>query len=189
MTYTHSDLVARVARWLRNTQRCGVVLTETETFFERPDAIGFTSRTSILVECKTSRSDFLQDHKKVFRRYPDSSVGRLRYYMAPPRLLSISDLPENWGLLEVHPRQVHVARKAMPFKAYSQVHERYLLYVASTHAQSHLSICQRVISAFLVVRDLKSQAKAECPDWCTALDTAEADLEEALDLYRAESVS
>lgn len=65
---THADLVAPAARWLKGTVRCGVVLTEAPSMDgESPDAIGWRSGYSVLVECKASRADFLADSRKPHR--------------------------------------------------------------------------------------------------------------------------
>lgn len=100
---THSDLVTLAERWLWG-QGCGVVLRELNTTAtpETPDAIGFRSGISILVECKTCRSDFLADRRKVFREHPDLGVGAWRFYLAPKGLLTATELPEGWGLIEVN---------------------------------------------------------------------------------------
>ena len=115
---THAELVARAARWLRNTVRCGVVATEEYNVgWSIPDAIGWKSHTSYLVECKVTRSDFFADAKKHHRRYPDQGMGHLRYYMTPPGLVSLDEVPEHWGLLEARPKQVRVLRHGSPFSA------------------------------------------------------------------------
>jgi len=110
---THDELVARAVRWLRGTQRCSVVISETASgTYQIPDAIGWRNRDySILVECKTSRSDFFADrkHKACHRDY---GMGYLRYYMTRPDLLREEEIPADWGFLEVHPKYVRVKRKA-----------------------------------------------------------------------------
>jgi hypothetical protein len=110
---THAELVARAEAWLRNHMRCRVVLCERSSAAgETPDAIGWRgSSYSILVECKVSRSDFRADLQKPWRRYW-AGMGCERYYMAPPGLLKPHEVPGGWGLLEVWPKTVRVARKA-----------------------------------------------------------------------------
>ena len=106
---THADLVARAARWLANTRKCVLVLQEVQCWSidEFPDAIGWTLRTgSILVECKMSRGDFHADKRKRFRQRRRESMGRERWYLTPPGLLNASDLPEGYGLIELHGRTV-----------------------------------------------------------------------------------
>jgi len=83
---------------------------------EIPDALGFASRKSTLIECKASRSDFLSDKKKSFRQKPDEGMGCLRYYLTPPGLVDPDELPENWGLYEVKGGRVYRRKSARPFK-------------------------------------------------------------------------
>jgi hypothetical protein len=66
---------------------------------ERPDAIGFRSDTSCLIEVKTSRADFCSDKNKRFRADPSLGVGDWRFYLCPPGVINVEDLPEGWGLL------------------------------------------------------------------------------------------
>ena len=110
---THDDLRCRAIRWLYNTRRCRVVLSELQTqCLETPDAIGWKSGFwSILVECKTSRSDFHADRRKIHRREPQYGVGAERFYLAPKGILRAEDIPERWGLLEVIGRRVCVAKQ------------------------------------------------------------------------------
>lgn len=97
---SHAELINRAAKWLRS--RCVIVATDLVTGGETPDAIGWQgSGVTILVEAKASRADFLSDKRKYFRRDPRRGVGELRYYIAPKGMLSLEDLPEGWGLLEV----------------------------------------------------------------------------------------
>lgn len=106
-TSVHEKLVSRACRWLKNTVGCGVVLSELSTHAgQEPDAIGFRCDGSFLVECKTSRADFFRDKKKIWMRFEDMSMGRWRYYMTPPGLISPDDLPPKWGLLEFDGRKV-----------------------------------------------------------------------------------
>jgi hypothetical protein len=113
---THAELVTRAERWLRNTARCGVVLTEAPGApAEIPDAIGWRDwgRTTFVVECKASRGDFLADRRKTFRSVGGLGLGRFRYYLAPKGLLKASEMPPGWGLLEVCGQHVRVVRKAV----------------------------------------------------------------------------
>src|SRR6201988_4817609 len=98
---THAQLVEKAVRWLRG-YRCGVVLSEQACVSgEMPDAIGWKQAChSVLVECKITRADFLADRAKPFRLKPEKGVGSERFYMAPPGLMKVEDLPPGWGLLE-----------------------------------------------------------------------------------------
>lgn len=96
---THSELVEFAALYLRRS--CNIVITEMASgAVEEPDAIGFNSSNSILVECKASRSDFLSDKRKPYR-HGESGMGTQRYYCCPRGLIKRDELPERWGLLEV----------------------------------------------------------------------------------------
>jgi len=99
----HQDLVRLAEGWLRKSCGCGVVLRDpfrarVETG-EQPDAIGWRGEVSILVECKTSRADFLADRKKPFRIRPELGMGDWRLYLCPPQIIQIDDLPAGHGLL------------------------------------------------------------------------------------------
>jgi len=100
---THAQLVEKAVRWLR-LYRCGVVLSEqTCASGEVPDAIGWKQAChSVLVECKVTRDDFLADRAKPFRQKPEKGVGNERFYLVPPGLVKVEELPAGWGLLEYH---------------------------------------------------------------------------------------
>lgn len=106
---THDDLVARAERWLK-TMGCGIVFNDNfragTISGEQPDAIGWRDGLSLLIECKSSRSDFLADKKKRFRQDAKQGMGDWRFMMCPPRMISSDELPEGWGLLYVHARKV-----------------------------------------------------------------------------------
>ncbi len=113
----HDDLVARAARWLKGTQKCLWVLTESMAGFvydESADAIGWDRYgLSHLIECKTSQSDFARDKHKEFRAMPSMGMGSFRYYLIPSELKSyvLERLPGRWGLLVVHQSRIYVERK------------------------------------------------------------------------------
>lgn len=96
-------------RWLR-WYRCGVVLSEQACVSgEMPDAIGWKQAChSVLVECKVTRADFLVDREKPFRQKPEKGVGSERFYLTPPGLTKIEELPAGWGLLELQRGRVEI---------------------------------------------------------------------------------
>ena len=103
---THDELVIIAERWLLNSKGggCGVVFRELTAYTdtgEIPDALGFSSWYSVLVECKVSRSDFLSDRKKHFRKIPENGMGVFRYYMCTAGLIAPEELPSKWGLIYV----------------------------------------------------------------------------------------
>ncbi len=108
---THAQLVERAVRWLR-AYRCGVVLSEQACVSgEMPDAIGWKRAShSVLVECKVTRADFLADHGKPFRVKPEQGVGCERFYLAPPALVKVEELPAGWGLLELRRGRVEMVQ-------------------------------------------------------------------------------
>jgi len=80
---------------------------------ENPDVIGWGSGAgSVLIECKSSRSDFLGDAKKTVRKDPRTGMGHRRYYLCPPDVIQVKDLPAKWGLLWVAKGDVIVKRQA-----------------------------------------------------------------------------
>lgn len=120
--WTHAELVARGARWLRNSYDCPVVLTETATYSgEIPDVIGWKRNgRSVMIECKSNRSDFLADAIKPHRKAPEIALGAERWYMIPAgediiRLAS-DDLPSDWGLIEVKGNRCKIIVQARPRK-------------------------------------------------------------------------
>lgn len=102
----HAALVDAARRWLLGQRRCSFVLTElmyaSSLALEIPDALGFrcSEGLSLLVECKTSRADFLADASKPHRIDPELGMGDFRFYLTPEGLLAPEELPAGWGLLE-----------------------------------------------------------------------------------------
>ena len=109
------------ARWLRSCHRCCVVLTEWKggPRHEIPDVIGWNRRGwSVLVEVKTSRSDFRADAKKLSRRH--HGVGQERWFFAPRNVIPVDELPDKWGLCEFGARSAIVRHpgdsRLLPFE-------------------------------------------------------------------------
>jgi hypothetical protein len=109
----HGQMVERAVRWLR-AYRCGVVLSEQACVSgEMPDAIGWKRAShSVLVECKVTRADFLADRGKSFRLKPGKGVGCERFYLTPPALVKVEELPLGWGLLELRRGRVETVQAA-----------------------------------------------------------------------------
>jgi len=112
--YTHKQLVKRAIKWLWG-QGCAVVITEMAGRGQEPDAIGFCSTYSILVECKASRSDFLSDKYKCHSRV-GNSMGDKRYYLTCSGIIKSGELPEKWGLLEPYDSGFTIVESAGWFK-------------------------------------------------------------------------
>ena len=80
---------------------------------ENPDVIGWAvGAGSVVIECKLSRPDFLRDAAKAVRRNPRAGMGQRRYYLCPPDLINVKDLPPKWGLLWSIKGQILVKREA-----------------------------------------------------------------------------
>lgn len=81
--------------------KCQYVVCELERVGECPDAFGWGGSSTQLIEVKVSRSDFLSDKNKLWRKHPQMGLGRYRSYLCPEGVIKQSDLPENWGLLYI----------------------------------------------------------------------------------------
>jgi hypothetical protein len=143
----HSTLVAIGVRWL--SRKCSVVLYEFATAAdENPDVIGWAPEAgSVLIECKLSRADFLKDAAKAVRKHPRTGMGQRRYYLSPPDVIQVKDLPPKWGLLWANQREVSVKREARGFP------ERNLLaearFLSSMLRRAQLRIGSRPLSEWL----------------------------------------
>lgn len=85
---------------------CGVVVPELVSYTsETPDAIGWTSERSYVIECKCSRSDFMADQNKGHRVY---GAGSERLFLCEPGVIPPDRLPAGWGLLHCHPGRITI---------------------------------------------------------------------------------
>ena len=112
----HRRLCIMAGKWLMRRQNrpcCTYSVVELcPQTGESPDAFGWNSWTSVLIEVKTSRSDFLADKKKSFRILPDEGIGEYRYYCCPAGLIKEHELPESWGLIYEVGGKLEVVRRA-----------------------------------------------------------------------------
>ncbi len=134
-------------RWL--SRKCSVVLYEFATAAdENPDVIGWASGAgSVLIECKLSRSDFVKDAAKTVRRNPRAGMGQRRYYLCPPGVIEVKDLPPKWGLLWVAKGQVMVKREARGHAARNLVAE--VQFLSSMLRRAQIRIGSRPLSEWL----------------------------------------
>lgn len=107
--WTHESMVNHAASWLAARQKyegqkynylaCQMVLPEPHGYSfgfggAKPDVYGF-GLTTVNIECKVSRSDFLADLKKE-HHHP---YGHYKIYACPKNMIKPDELPEKWGLL------------------------------------------------------------------------------------------
>lgn len=96
MKYTHEQLEHAGSRWLARVGfwwTCKRVAIEPSTpCQERPDVIGFTYGGSHVIECKTSRADFLRDFHKPWRAAGDKPMGACRWWLCEEGLITRDDL-------------------------------------------------------------------------------------------------
>jgi hypothetical protein len=143
----HSTLVAMGVQWL--SRKCSVVLYEFATpADENPDVIGWiTGSGSVLMECKLTRSDFLRDAGKSFRKNPRAGMGHRRYYLCPPEIIQLKDLPPKWGLLWAARGQITVMREARGYPERNLAAEVQFLSAMLRRAQ--IRIVSRPLSEWL----------------------------------------
>ncbi len=115
---------------------------------ENPDVIGWAPEAgSILIECKLSRSDFLQDATKAVRKNPCMGMGQRRYYLCPSEVIQVRDLPPKWGLLWVANRAVSVKREARGFPGRNLLAE--VRFLSSMLRRAQIRIGSRPLSEWL----------------------------------------
>jgi len=134
-------------RWL--SRQCSVVLYEFATAVdENPNVIGWAPGAgSALIECKLGRSDFLRDAAKTVRRNPRAGMGQRRFYLSPPDLIQVKDLPQKWGLLWAKKGQVIVKREARGHPERNLVAE--VRFLSSMLRRAQIRIGTRPLSEWL----------------------------------------
>jgi hypothetical protein len=134
-------------RWL--SRRCSIVFYEFATLVdENPDVIGWaTGSGSVMIECKLTRSDFLRDAAKTVRRNARAGMGQRRYYLCPPELIQIKDLPAKWGLLWAERGQIVVKREARGYPERNLAAE--VQFLTSMLRRAQIRIGTRPLSEWL----------------------------------------
>jgi len=83
----------------------------------------------MLVECKTSRSDFKHDGRKECRNRGINHLGNYRYYLVPNGLIRPDEVPDGWGLLYAKPKTIRIAVRApVHGEAEIRAEEHHILY-------------------------------------------------------------
>lgn len=128
---SHKECVEIAYKWLLKNGRIGVVFKELSSIAQEiPDVIGFDSSESVLIECKVSRSDFLQDKKKKHR---DHGMGTWRFYCCPKGLIKKEELPEKWGLIYIDEKgKARVEYDCRVKKIFKEATKYDLLYLPRT---------------------------------------------------------
>lgn len=104
--HTHRELCKIAASYLLNKgihpfHKCQYAVCELERVGECPDAFGWVGGSTQLIEVKVSRSDFIADRKKIWRKHPHLGLGVFRSFLCTTGLINENELPGGWGLLYV----------------------------------------------------------------------------------------
>jgi hypothetical protein len=143
---------------------------------ENPDVIGWVPEAgSVLIECKLTRSDFLRDSSKTVRKNPRAGMGKRRYYLSPPEVIQIKDLPPKWGLLWTVKGQVVVKREARGYPERNLAAE--VRFLSSMLRRAQIRIGTRPLSEWLRgenrleakrgISPIKKSRDSECPPRAT----------------------
>jgi hypothetical protein len=147
MSLTHAELISESVKWLNKPyasskefghSACNVIISELVTYTtygEIPDVIGYMSgkQKTVLIECKTSYSDFMADQKKIFRSalMPESGMGDQRWYFAEEGIIPVEKVPDKWGLIEfLHSGVIKVTKTCSLFDSKNYRNEMNLLISA-----------------------------------------------------------
>lgn len=136
----HYRLCIEGAKWLRRQKRninkckdkdchlpefCRVcyqyyyVTVELVSWGEKCDVWGLGAWNTVMIEVKTSRSDFLADSRKWHRSQEAHNLGcqcgELRWYLCPENVIKKEELPEKWGLLYWDGKRIYPVKAPKPF--------------------------------------------------------------------------
>lgn len=100
---THKEVAIKATKFAQRIFGCPIGAWEFCGGWNKEKCDGFivNSRFSFLIEAKVSRQDFKKDAQKDFRKNENQGVGDFRLYACPKGLLSLEELPEKWGLIEI----------------------------------------------------------------------------------------
>lgn len=120
---THKELCLKGAKWL-NKQASNIfyrsqfvcVELSCQGTNEIPDIIGLRPYGPVMIEVKVSRADFLKDFKKPHRS-AGLPIAEYNFYLAPSGIISIEEIPANWGLLTWNGNAIEVIERpeAVPY--------------------------------------------------------------------------
>jgi len=106
-------------KYLLSRMDCVLVTTEaraTGRHHEEPDIFGWgqDGETTILIEVKVSRADFLADGTKPWRKRGVPALGRKRYYLAPAGMIEDHEVPDGWGILDYSHSNKRITQRGWP---------------------------------------------------------------------------
>lgn len=94
--FTHRQLEEVGAKWLSKSGywwSCKRIAIEpTSPGSEHPDVIGFAYGVTHVIECKTTRDDFLRDFRKKWRKEGEKPMGSYRWWLCKEGLITRDDL-------------------------------------------------------------------------------------------------
>lgn len=94
--FTHRQLEEVGAKWLSKSGylwSCKRIAIEpTSPGLERPDVIGFAYGVTHVIECKTTRDDFLRDFRKKWRQEGEKPMGSYRWWLCVEGVITVDDL-------------------------------------------------------------------------------------------------
>lgn len=128
---THKELCDKASTWAISHGHPVVFNELVCSSDESADVLGFNGSTSILIEVKSSRSDFLKDNKKWFRRFDTKTLGNYKYYYCVEGIIKPEEIPTDWGLIYDYPaaRKSRIKVRAQKVEA-NEYWERAYMYSA-----------------------------------------------------------
>ena len=116
-------LIRRAPRWSK--------LTERETW--EVEAAAITRMMTVIVEVKTSRSDFLGDKK-----WTSPSMADLSWIAVPSGLIGESERPQGWGILEYNEGRDCMVMSCVPqIRITTAEQQRNLIYSIACRRDNH----------------------------------------------------
>jgi hypothetical protein len=97
------------------------------------------ARRSAVFESKVSRSDFFADRKKWHRRRRHHRVSE-EWYVTPSGLVTVSELPDGWGLLEADVNgRLSITRRAEIHELTHEDFQHALMLCSKACAQKYIT--------------------------------------------------
>lgn len=133
---THKEIVGKVAKWLKRHKQniavpnCTLILKELVSLNhsgEVPDVLGFNCWSSVMIEVKCSRKDFIRDQRKRHKKHSEGA-GEFKFYCCPERLLTPMQMPDGYGLLWIDDKgKISIMKEAKRHKNADMRTERSML--------------------------------------------------------------